>query len=33
MIDLVRKLFGLRDASKAAAAQNTAGNGKPGAQN
>ncbi len=33
VIDLVRKLFGLRDASKAAAAQDKAGNGKPGAQN
>jgi len=33
VVDLVRKLFGLRDARKAAAEQDTASSGKPGAQN
>jgi len=33
VIDLVRKLFGLRDAKKVAAAQNAAGNGKLGTEN
>ncbi len=33
VVDLVRKLFGLRDARKAAAAQGDDGDGKPGTQN